>query len=331
MARKFTLAETARIDSSLLVGIMGPPSSGKTYSAYELAVGMQSVTGGDIGVIDTEAGRALHYIEKFRKKAAGRILHMPFEAPFAAIDYVEAIHHCADQGCKVVIIDSASHSHDGPGGLLEQHAAEVERLSRGDASKADGVSSLAWTKPKQQMRRMATDITTTLKIHAIFCFRAQSKLDWKNKERGQPRERGWIPIGSPDLIYEFTVNFLLNPQADGMPDWEPQGTDAGRILKWPEQFRDLLVKGRRIDAAMGAEMARWAKGNVAPQNMGPRFAELLELVNASASAALLEEVGKTIAVESEPKDGAQALLNAAEVAGLKRAYKAKRTQLGAAT
>lgn len=329
MANEFILSEDDTIDAPILIGLMGAPSSGKTWSAYELATGMQRATGGDIGVIDTEAKRAKHYIARFREKAKshGRILHMNFEAPFSADRYVDAIEACAKQGCKTIIVDSASHSHDGPGGMLDHHAEEVERLSRGNADKRDQVQALAWTKPKQAIRRMVTDITTSLKVNAIFCFRAQQKRDWNKKdERKQPTLRGWIPIADISLVYELTVNFLLNPGADGMPDWDPEGSDAGRILKRPEQFRHLLVPGRRIDSDMGEAMAAWALGKDINAKAGARKSEspsgfktpllnLLERVQKADSFDALKSIGTEIAAAK--KAGA---LTDGELSNLRQVY-----------
>ena len=59
-ARIFTDAPATREHVPLLIGLMGPSGVGKTYSALRLATGIQTVTGGDIFVIDTETNRAKH-------------------------------------------------------------------------------------------------------------------------------------------------------------------------------------------------------------------------------------------------------------------------------
>ncbi len=57
--RQFTAALAVREQVPLLLGLMGPSGGGKTYSALRLAKGIQSVAGGDIYMIDTEARRGL--------------------------------------------------------------------------------------------------------------------------------------------------------------------------------------------------------------------------------------------------------------------------------
>jgi hypothetical protein len=115
----------------LLIGIMGPSGGGKTYSALRLASGITRIAGGEFAVIDTESKRALHYASDFKFR------HINFAAPFSPLDYLAALEHCAKRGMTTVVVDSMSHEHEGPGGVLEWQAAEVERLSGGDAAKAE--------------------------------------------------------------------------------------------------------------------------------------------------------------------------------------------------
>ena len=130
MATRFVAyeAKEARAESPvpLLIGLTGPSGSGKTFSALRIATGIKEVVGGEIFVVDTEQRRALHYAERFDFK------HVNFEAPFGSLDYLEALRFCKAQGAGVVVIDSCSHEHDGPGGLLEQHETELTRMAGDD-------------------------------------------------------------------------------------------------------------------------------------------------------------------------------------------------------
>ena len=111
--RTFEAHQAVRDFVPLLIGLMGPSGSGKTYSALRLATGIQEVTGGDIYALDTEARRMLHYADRFRFQ------HVPFAAPFGSLDYLAALRFCVGQGGKTIIVDSMSHEHEGPGGLLD--------------------------------------------------------------------------------------------------------------------------------------------------------------------------------------------------------------------
>lgn len=252
MSRQFTDSVAVRSQVPLLVGIAGPSGGGKTYSAMRLATGIQRVVGGDIYGIDTESNRMLHYAERFNFR------HVPFGAPFDSLSYLAAIEYCHAKGAKIIVIDSMSHEHEGPGGLLESHTAEVERLSRGDEGKADRVKMLAWAKPKQARRRL---LNTILQIPAnfIFCFRAKEKI--KLLRGKDPEQLGFMPIAGDEFVYEMTTQALLLPNAGGVPTWNPQESGEKQMVKLPEQFRDLLLNHQGpINEELGQRMAEWAAG-----------------------------------------------------------------------
>ena len=52
-----------RTNAGLLIALVGPQQSGKTYSAMELATGL--CNGEPFAIIDTEGGRAEHYDDAF--------------------------------------------------------------------------------------------------------------------------------------------------------------------------------------------------------------------------------------------------------------------------
>ena len=122
MSRIFTDKLAVREMTPLLTALTSPSGGGKTYSALRLATGMQKVLGGEIFHVDTEASRALHYADQFK------FHHVPFGPPFASLDYLEAIQHCARRGARIIIVDSMSHEHEGQGGHLDFHAKEEVRL-----------------------------------------------------------------------------------------------------------------------------------------------------------------------------------------------------------
>ena len=111
--RNFDAKVAVREHVPLLIGLMGPSGSGKTYSALRLASGIQSVAGGDIYFVDTEARRALHYADQFKFK------HIQFDAPFGSLDYLAALQQCVKAGAGVIVVDSMSHEHESPGGMID--------------------------------------------------------------------------------------------------------------------------------------------------------------------------------------------------------------------
>lgn len=249
--RTFTDTQATRQRVPLLVGIVGASGSGKTYSALRLATGIQRVTGGDIGVIDTEARRALHYADKFKFR------HLPFGAPFSPLDYLAAIEHYASKGVKTIVVDSMSHEHEGPGGVLEMHEVALDRIAGQDYKKRERSTFLAWAEPKAQRRRLINSILQ-MDINAVFCFRAKEKI--KIAKGKDPEPLGWMPIAGEEFIYEMTANCLLYPRSNGIPSWFPDMPGEKQMLKLPAQFRELFSKDRHLDEDTGEAMAKWADG-----------------------------------------------------------------------
>lgn len=240
----------------MLLGLVGPSGSGKTYSALELATGIQEVSGGDIYVIDTEGRRALHYADRFKFR------HLDFKAPFSPADYLAAVEHCAKQGAKTLIGDSWSHEHEGEGGVLEMHEAELERLSRGDAGKRDKVKFLAWVKPKAERRQLLSRILQ-LNMNFIFCFRAKEKL--KLAPGKDPVNLGWQAIAGEEYVYEMTAALLLPPSSGGVPDLSPSEVGEKALVKVPAQFKAMIRSGEPLSRRLGRDLAQWAAGGKVPE------------------------------------------------------------------
>jgi energy-coupling factor transporter ATP-binding protein EcfA2 len=306
--RTFEDHEAKRVAVPLMVGLVGPSGGGKTYSALRLATGIQRVTGGDIFVIDTESRRSLHYANQFKFR------HVPFTAPFGPLDYLAAIEYCAKRGAKVVIVDSMSHEHEGPGGVLEQHTAEVERLSGGDQQKAERVKMLAWSAPKQARRRMINSILQ-LPVSSIFCFRAKEKL---KIERGQePKALGFMPIAGEEFVYEMTINCLLLPKANGVPTWQSNEQGELATMKLPEQFRQLFAEPMPISEDHGESMARWAEGGAIS-----RFDQLVAEINVADPIAL-----ETVIPPKIEEAKTKRTVNPAEYKALRTAFAARKKSL----
>ena len=251
MPREFTDSPAVRSQVPLLVGLVSPSGGGKTFSGLRLATGMQSVIGGDIYGIDTEASRMKHYADQFRFR------HVPFKAPFDPLSYLAAVEHCAKNGAKIIIIDSASHMHEGPGGTLEAHAAEVERIAA--AWKCDHNKALipAWAKPKGDLRRFLNSILQ-LEVNLIFCFRAKDKI--KVIPGKQPQQLGYMPIAGEEMIFEMTLNCLLYPNSGGVPTWQPDEMGEKAIIKLPQQFRSIFETKQPLSEDIGRQLAEWARG-----------------------------------------------------------------------
>lgn len=281
MVRSFQDKPARRKEVPLLIGLMGPSGGGKTFSALRLASGIQRITGGDIGYIDTEAGRALHYADRFTFR------HMEFGAPFGPLEYLAAIEHYVKKGCRIVVVDSMSHEHEGRGGVLEMHQQEAERLADAWGVSLDKAKMSAWQKPKSERRRM---IDSVLQMHAnfIFCFRAKQKL--KIEKKKDPEPRGFMPIAGEEFVFEMTVNCLLLPNAGGIPTWDSEYEGERMMIKLPEQFREIFKERAPLSQDIGEKLARWAAGDVSTMSA---FAQLrIAIAEANDMAALDELVPK---------------------------------------
>ncbi len=279
MTREFedTLAVRERVP--MLVGLVGPSGSGKTYSALRLATGMQRRTGGGIFYIDTEARRALHYADEFDFR------HVEMGAPFSPQDYVAAVRYSMGKGAGVLIVDSLSHEHEGPGGVLEMHDAELDRMAGDDDRKRQRLTFSAWAKPKAQ-RRQLINAVLRMGVHATFCFRAKEKL--KIVAGQNPLHLGWQPIAGDEFIYEMTIACLLYPGAEGVPNWAPDEKGERVMLKRPAKLAGIFRDGEPLSEDTGEGLAKWAEGDTEQEPAGELKQVLLEI----AAAPTIEAIDK---------------------------------------
>lgn len=300
--RKFTSSAASRIATPLLMGIVGPTGTGKTYSALRLATGMQRVTGGKIHGIDTESNRMLHYAPLPGQKAdisrgTFDFTHVPFSAPYGSLDYLAAIKHCVADGAKVIVIDSGSHEHDGVGGMLEQHQAEAERLAGGDKSKIDAMKMSAWGPPKMARKKLLNTLLTDTSVNVIFCFRAKEKVHVASKEEKKAgkeavSQMGFCAIAGDDFIFELMLNCVLLPGARGYPTWQSPREGEQALMKIPEQFQHIFDRPVQLSEEIGQRIAEWAAGAEVPT---PSADELAACVAAAKSAKTPEEIDSVAA------------------------------------
>ena len=246
----YTFKPATRGQSSVMIGIAGPSRSGKTFSALRIATGLAG--GGPIYFIDTERGRALQYADNFS------FLHTELNEPFSSERYMEAIQQAAKAEAAVVIVDSASHAHEGPGGILEQQEAELTRMAGKDYAKRERVKFAAWIKPKAAHNKYVNAILQ-VNTHMIFCFRAKDKLVMAKGMDGktQPLSVGWTPICTDRFEYEMTAMLVLPEGAKGTPDLEAKSTG----LRTP--MDTMIEANKQLDESLGEKLAKWARGKAA--------------------------------------------------------------------
>lgn len=248
MTQNFQFRPAARENVSLLIGLAGSSGSGKTFTAMRLASG---ITGGKtFAVIDTEAGRAKHYADRFKFD------HGDLKPPFSPAAYADAIKAADDAHYPVIVVDSFSHEHAGEGGILDMQEAEYQRMGARDA-----VKMASWIKPKGEHRRMVSRLLQ-VRAHLILCFRAEEKIemvrvDGKMEVRKKQTSTGldgWVPICEKNLPYELTASFLLMAAHPGVP----------LPIKLQEQHKALFPLDKPITEESGRKLAEWAAGGTPP-------------------------------------------------------------------
>lgn len=182
----FVFEDATKEQAKARIGIIGPPGSGKTYTALLLA----TLMGKNVAVIDTEHGSASKYADKFKFKTLNL-------TDFHPNNYVAAIKAAEAAGFDVLVIDSASHEWNGRNGCLEL----VDQASK----RYKGNSYVAWG----DVTPMHTEFIETMlasKMHIIACFR--SKIEYLQTESGgrkEIRKVGMAPITREGAEYELDI------------------------------------------------------------------------------------------------------------------------------
>lgn len=257
ISRNFAARDAVREAVPLFISLTGPSSSGKTFSGLSIGEGIQKVTGGDIHLIDTENRRGLHYADRFRYK------HVQFDPPFGSLDYLAAMEQSVKAGAGVIIVDSASLEHEGPGGMLDFQDQELRRLAGDDYGtwKAERFNMLAWQKPKMHRRQLIAGLVR-LNAAIIFCFRAKETSRPIKDENGKTKivPMGFTPISGDEWIFEMGLGALLMPGSRGVPTWESDNPGERMAIKLPEQFAWLKSMAGPLNSEVGVRLAEWARG-----------------------------------------------------------------------
>lgn len=261
-----------RESTLLIVGLAGPTKSGKTKSAHRLAAGMAN--GGTVVMLNAEGPRGHQYADQFKYLACD------ISPPYSPARYTEHVLEIQKLKPAVLIIDSASHMHDGPGGLLEMHTAELDRMAgTTDYKKRDRMNWAAWVMPKATENKFIYTMLD-LRCHIILCFRAKEKL--KIIPGKDPIDLGWQPIASDRVSFETMFTLMLPPHCKGVPDL---ATSDMR-----EPFDTMIPTGKPLDEALGVKLAEWSKGSTVSTPAGSSTTPTSSSPPAGAAVINAEEV-----------------------------------------
>lgn len=189
------IEKAVRSNLRLRMAIAGPSGSGKTATSLLFATHLARHYGGRVGVIDTERGRSLAYVDTEWAPEGFDV----FQLKTTSTDgYRNAIKQfAAKSDCKVLVIDSLSHAWAGEGGLLE--VAD----DRGDDIRK-------WQDIGKMQNKLINEIIGA-PLHIICTMR--SKTEWlirSNQTEGKSKisavdRVGTVPIQRKGVEYEFNI------------------------------------------------------------------------------------------------------------------------------
>lgn len=259
MNSEFETSPAVRKNVPLIIGIFGAAGSGKTCSALELATGIAEVYGGHVHGIDTEERRMCNYAFDAATGKGYNFQHTPFKPPFGPDRYMRAFDHVLQQKPGCIIVDSASHEHEGPGGVLERQVEIAEELAKKWNTSVEKAGQAAWNEVKKPRKEFVQRMIQ-LNTPTILCFRSREQT----KQIGSKMVQcGFTAIGCTDYLYEALVSFFLEPKSMGYPTWDSAMPNERLMMKLPGQFETLLNPGNkpaRITRDIGRQLAEWAKG-----------------------------------------------------------------------
>jgi hypothetical protein len=243
-----------RKQSKLRLCLTGPSGAGKTYSALQIAKGLQSNPNEKIAMIDTEKGSGELYSDLVDFDVA------QLQPPFLIQKYIDMITNAGKAGYQVLIIDSLSHGWIGEGGLLDQHQKVTQ-------SRRDRNSFAAWGEITPMQNRLVDAILSS-PMHVIVTLRTKTAWEVVENDRGkkQPIKVGLAPQQREGLDYEFSVVFDLSPEKHiaiaskdrtGLFDQEqftPSPATGKKFLKWLDSGIDQSEASEKILANLQSEI-----------------------------------------------------------------------------
>jgi nucleoside-triphosphatase THEP1 len=196
-----TFVQARRAQSHARIALVGPPGSGKTYSALRIAAGLGCQR---IGLVDSERGKS--------RKQSGKgvefgVAVLPNHAPRT---YCEALEAAAKAGIDGVIVDSLSHEWMGEQGALEM----VATMARNSDS---GNEFAAWKTVSPEHARLF-DLILQYPGHVIATMRSRKAYEMVEVQNRagrtvkQPREVGLEPVQREGYEYEFDVVGFLDAE-----------------------------------------------------------------------------------------------------------------------
>lgn len=253
---QFQIKKASKSQSKARVALMGPPGSGKTFSALNMAQHM----GARVILIDTERGSASKYADEFDFE----VLELD---TFNPKTYIAAISAAEEAGADVIIIDSLSHAWIGKDGALEM-------VDKATASASNKNSFTAW-KEVTPLHNQLVETILRAKAHVFVTLRTKTEYVIEPNERGRlvPRKVGLAALQRDGIEYEFDICGVLDTDNNltitktrcrALSQNEiirQPGKDVSDKLKaWLTDGAPLRDAGSKDDATLAALRARVLTG-----------------------------------------------------------------------
>lgn len=228
------------------IAIAGESGSGKTESAMRLARGYVGPKGKFL-VIDTEEKRALYKRDRYQPWD-----WMDFQPPFAPENYAEVLD--AAKGYQAVVLDSGSHEYFGQGGLQDIANEALEKMCKGDMSKAERLIAPSWKGAKMRHKSVFMNRVTRYPCLLIVCLRAEPKIKFvkimkDGREQNAIVDAGYLPICEKMFMYEMLVGAMMHADNPGVPI---------HIKKLETDLEPVFVAGQQITEQTGERLAQWS-------------------------------------------------------------------------
>lgn len=237
----------------LRLAITGPAGSGKTYTALRIATEM----GLPIAYIDTEHGSASKYADLFDFDV------MEMKPPFTPSRFVKGIQMAADEGYKVVVIDSLSHAWNGTGGILEMVEDAAKRVK--------GNTYAAWKEVTPEQNALIEAIVGA-EIHIIATMRSKMDYVQQRDDKGYTKieKVGMAPIQRDGFEYEFDVVMDMDIHHNGVITKTRCRPLTDKVFKFPgKDISSVLLEWIESDqASADVEAAKQAEKTQQKQASG---------------------------------------------------------------
>jgi len=232
------IRQAQREGARLVIGLAGVSGCGKTYTAIELAYGLANYDPSKIGLMDAENKRGSLYADILQK--SNPPTNVPFligdlYAPFSPGRYIEGINEFEKAGVEVLIVDSVTHEHEGPGGLID----------------IAGEKNKFWNRAKAEHKKFVNALLQC-SMHVIVCVRAREKASPGKDAEGKTIyiDEGLQPIQEKNFMFEMTVSLMMHEE--GMKQTR---------LKCPNALLNVLGRGQGyITPADGKMLRDWVDG-----------------------------------------------------------------------